>query len=257
MDDTNVRARLSVEFQIRRQDIEDTITERSVRARGGPKSQLETSPDASVSSSELQPTLSSAPAATREPGPKKKKDKKKKIVEAPNWHELPLPELLNAISLPSTSEGLTAAEAAIRLEQKGPNIIDPPTESLILKILGYLFGGFNILLLGGAVLSIVAWRIGDPPDANNLGLAIILALVALISAGFNWYQEHKSSAVMNTIKKLLPTGTLRSIFRTVKNLGQNINVFYLKLCRGFGFARWNGANLPRAYTGRWRCRYSP
>lgn len=36
-------------------------------------------------------------------------------------------------------------------------------------------------------------------------LAGILILVAIISAVFNWYQEHKSSQVLKSISSLLPT----------------------------------------------------
>lgn len=190
-----VDARLSVEFQIKRQEVEDTLQQQKEHKHA--KSTSETQSQAEKTASK----------STQEKKSKKKSSRAAKF-EAPNWHELSIVDISTSLSIGDISQGLDSQEAALRLQQKGPNVIDPPTENLFLKLMGYLFGGFNILLLGSAVLSIIAWRIGDPPDANNLGLAIILVLVSLISAGFNWYQEHKTSAVMNTIKKLLPTEVL-------------------------------------------------
>jgi hypothetical protein len=175
-------ARLSVEFHIRRQEYEDEI--------------------------KLRKSLPAKPIVPTPPVKEKKSKKDKKpTFDAPNWHQTEIPDVMTTFELSSMELGLTSEFAAQRLIEKGPNVIRPPQPSVIWKILGYIFGGFNILLLGSAILSIIAWRIGTPPDPNNLGLAIILVLVAAISAGFNWYQEHKSSKVMDTIKKLLPTGS--------------------------------------------------
>eukprot|EP01122_Echinamoeba_exundans_P008847 TRINITY_DN3010_c0_g1_i2.p1 TRINITY_DN3010_c0_g1~~TRINITY_DN3010_c0_g1_i2.p1 ORF type:complete len:640 (-),score=159.14 TRINITY_DN3010_c0_g1_i2:1578-3497(-) len=176
-------ARLSVEFHIRRQEYEDEIKMRKSLAEA---------------------PVAPAPPVKEEKDKKDKKDKKPKF-DAPNWHQTQIQDIMTTFELSSMDLGLSSEFAAQRLIEKGPNIIRPPQPSVLWKILGYIFGGFNILLLGSAVLSIIAWRIGTPPDPNNLGLAIILVLVAAISAGFNWYQEHKSSKVMDTIKKLLPT----------------------------------------------------
>eukprot|EP01125_Pyxidicula_operculata_P009620 TRINITY_DN315_c0_g1_i2.p1 TRINITY_DN315_c0_g1~~TRINITY_DN315_c0_g1_i2.p1 ORF type:complete len:952 (+),score=188.38 TRINITY_DN315_c0_g1_i2:3200-6055(+) len=77
---------------------------------------------------------------------------------------------------------------------------------MVKVVAGYVFGGFNIMLWLCSLLCWVAWRpLGDPdPDGVNLGLAVVLICVCLISSFFSWWQEHKSASVMKTIQRLLP-----------------------------------------------------
>lgn len=173
-------ARISVEFHIKRQEYNEEI---DLRRRSREPNAVEAAKTATKSRVQLP--------------------------DAPSWHKMPIEDLMIALSVSSISAGLSSTDAAMRLAEKGPNIIKPRQPSVILKILGYIFAGFNVLLLGCGILAIIAWRIGDPPDPNNLGLAAILFIVAAVSTIFNWYQEHTSSKVMSTIKKLLPTSTSR------------------------------------------------
>lgn len=131
--DVQVRARLSVEFQMSRQEEQDRID--------------------------------GIPA--EDPVRQKRRDSMSTALLM--YHEMEIDDVFRAFSIPSTSTGISGAEAAARLADNGPNLIKPPQPSIILKFLGYAFGGFNIMLLICAILAIIAWRIGDPPDGTNMG----------------------------------------------------------------------------------------
>ena len=67
----------------------------------------------------------------------------------------------------------------------------------------YFFGGFGLLLLVG-VLCIICWKpLGSPPAVANLVLGVILLVVFLIQAGFNFIQDYSSSKVMESIHSLV------------------------------------------------------
>jgi sodium/potassium-transporting ATPase subunit alpha len=71
--------------------------------------------------------------------------------------------------------------------------------------MGYLFGGFGAILLGGGILVFIAWKpLGDPPAEANLALALVLIVVWVINAGFNAWQDWSSSRVMASITTMLP-----------------------------------------------------
>ena len=68
----------------------------------------------------------------------------------------------------------------------------------------YFFGGFGLLLLVGGVLCIICWKpLGSPPAVANLVLGVILLVVFLIQAGFNFIQDYSSSKVMESIHSLV------------------------------------------------------
>ena len=50
--------------------------------------------------------------------------------------------------------------------------------------------------------------LGDPPQAANLALAVILLIVILITALFNAWQDFSTSKVMASIKGMLPSDVL-------------------------------------------------
>jgi sodium/potassium-transporting ATPase subunit alpha len=71
--------------------------------------------------------------------------------------------------------------------------------------MGYLFGGFGTILLGGGILVFIAWKpLGDPPAEANLALALVLIVVWVINAAFNAWQDWSSSRVMASITTMLP-----------------------------------------------------
>lgn len=107
--------------------------------------------------------------------------------------------------------GLTAVEAAARLEANGKNAI-PQARYRFLQLLARQFKGvFNILLIGAAIVTLI---LGSPVDA-----AFILFFVAL-SVGLNLYQEHKSNAAAETLRSyLVRTITVR---RDSKDIDINV-----------------------------------
>jgi len=120
------------------------------------------------------------------------------------WHVIAPETLCNRLST-TTEHGLTTAQVKTLTATYGKNIPTPPPSRLLQKTLGYLFGGFGSILLGGSILVFIAWKpLGDPPAPANLALAIVLLAVFLIQAAFNAWQDWSSSQVMASITTMLP-----------------------------------------------------
>jgi len=62
--------------------------------------------------------------------------------------------------------GLDAAQAQRRVAQFGANQISPPPRRLLLKIAGWVFGGFGSLLLVASIVCFLAWY--DVPPLSPL-----------------------------------------------------------------------------------------
>ena len=73
-----------------------------------------------------------------------------------------------------------------------------------------MFGGFGSILLTGSILVFISWKpLGEPdPAQSNLALAIVLAVVFVVQAAFNAWQDFSSSRVMNSITGMLPDNCL-------------------------------------------------
>uniref|UniRef100_A0A8V5GHJ8 Cation-transporting P-type ATPase N-terminal domain-containing protein n=1 Tax=Melopsittacus undulatus TaxID=13146 RepID=A0A8V5GHJ8_MELUD len=95
------------------------------------------------------------------------------------------------------------------LARDGPNALTPPpmTPEWV-KFCRQLFGGFSILLWIGAILCFLAYGIQagteDEPSNDNLYLGIVLAAVVIITGCFSYYQEAKSSKIMESFKNMVP-----------------------------------------------------
>jgi sodium/potassium-transporting ATPase subunit alpha len=123
-----------------------------------------------------------------------------------DYHAIPLETLLDRLET-DESFGLTSSKASEKLKKDGPNAIKVGNRFAgLFKIIGYLFGGFGIIMWPAAIMAVLSYRpLGDPdPDIANLGLAIVLFSVIFISAFFSGWQDWQSSKVMNTIGKMLP-----------------------------------------------------
>ncbi|NXP61557.1 AT1A1 ATPase, partial [Chloropsis cyanopogon] len=109
--------------------------------------------------------------------------------------------------------GLTSARAAEILARDGPNALTPPpTTPEWVKFCRQLFGGFSLLLWIGAILCFLAYGIQslmeEEPNKDNLYLGIVLAAVVIITGCFSYYQEAKSSKIMESFKNLVPQQAL-------------------------------------------------
>jgi len=123
------------------------------------------------------------------------------------------------------TQGLTSDLAKIRLARNGPNTLTPPKpDSECYKFTKNLFSGFSILLWVGAALCVGAYLIIHHID--NLILGIVLALVVIVTGLFSYYQESKSSRIMESFKKLVPN------YATVIRDGQRDTIDTSKLVVG-------------------------
>merc|ERR1712015_477548 len=105
--------------------------------------------------------------------------------------------------------GLTMARHAEVMARDGPNALRPPkTTPEWVKFCKQLFGGFAMLLWIGAVLCFFAYGIRSinekDPAMDELYLGIVLAFVVIVTGIFSYYQEAKSSAIMESFKKMVP-----------------------------------------------------
>ncbi|KAJ1112320.1 hypothetical protein NDU88_000588 [Pleurodeles waltl] len=161
------------------------------------------------------------PAATSENDPTTKKGRKaakernmdelKKEVSM-DEHKLTLDELHRKFGTDLT-RGLTTTRAAEILARDGPNALTPPpTTPEWVKFCRQLFGGFSMLLWIGAVLCFLAYGIQaateDEPISDNLYLGIVLSAVVIITGCFSYYQEAKSSKIMESFKNMVPQQAL-------------------------------------------------
>ncbi|XP_074593049.1 sodium/potassium-transporting ATPase subunit alpha-like isoform X2 [Brevipalpus obovatus] len=123
-------------------------------------------------------------------------------------HQISLDELCSRLKT-DTQKGLTVAMAKSNLERDGPNALSPPPSTPEwVKFCKQLFGGFALLLWTGAILCFFAYTItattSDEPSPDNLYLGIVLAAVVIITGIFSYYQEAKSSAIMESFKSMVP-----------------------------------------------------
>ncbi|KAF1407779.1 Sodium/potassium-transporting ATPase subunit alpha-1, partial [Spheniscus humboldti] len=127
-------------------------------------------------------------------------------------HKLSLDELHRKYGT-DLSRGLTPARAAEILARDGPNsLTPPPTTPEWVKFCRQLFGGFSLLLWIGALLCFLAYGIQsvmeEEPNNDNLYLGVVLAAVVIITGCFSYYQEAKSSKIMESFKNMVPQQAL-------------------------------------------------
>ncbi|XP_012517341.1 PREDICTED: sodium/potassium-transporting ATPase subunit alpha-4 [Propithecus coquereli] len=145
---------------------------------------------------------------------KKKKtdieDLKKEVVM--DDHKLTLEELSAKYSV-DLKKGHSPQKAKEILIQDGPNTLTPPpTTPEWIKFCKQLFGGFSLLLWTGAGLCFVAYGIQrhfhEDAIKDNLYLGVVLSVVVIITGCFSYYQEAKSSKIMESFKNLVPQQAL-------------------------------------------------
>ena len=91
--------------------------------------------------------------------------------------------------------GLTAAEAAERLRQNGPNELpaeEPP--SALRRFLSQYTSYMQLILVGATVVS---FAIGE------LGTALLLVAITLLNAIIGLRQEGKAKSAMNALKSMM------------------------------------------------------
>jgi len=123
-------------------------------------------------------------------------------------HKISQEDLFQRLNV-NPDTGLSAAEAKRRYERDGPNALTPPKQTPEwVKFCKNLFGGFSLLLWVGALLCFVAYTIEstaeEEPNNDNLYLGVVLTAVVVITGVFSYYQESKSSKIMESFKNMVP-----------------------------------------------------
>ncbi|XP_034238988.1 sodium/potassium-transporting ATPase subunit alpha isoform X5 [Thrips palmi] len=139
-----------------------------------------------------------------------------------DFHKITPEELYQRFQT-SPDRGLSHAKAKENLERDGPNALTPPkTTPEWVKFCKQLFGGFALLLWIGAILCFIAYSIQastvEEPADDNLYLGVVLSAVVIVTGCFSYYQEAKSSAIMESFKSMVPQ------FATVIREGEKVTV---------------------------------
>ncbi|KAI0091380.1 calcium ATPase transmembrane domain M-containing protein [Irpex rosettiformis] len=118
-------------------------------------------------------------------------------------HVLHPDEILTRYST-SLKVGLDDASVA-RRAKLGKNVISSPPTHYWKKAFNYVFGGFNFLMWIAFVVTILSYQPlgGSNPAAFNLGVAVLLLLVIVISATFYAWVDWHASRIMSSIKSLI------------------------------------------------------
>jgi len=139
-------------------------------------------------------------------------DDLKKEVEM-DEHQIPLADLEARLGT-SVQTGLTPDAAKQKLAEDGYNELTPPkTTPEWIKFCRNLFGGFSTLLWVGSILCFFAYgmeiaRGAENPQKDNLYLGVVLATVVIVTGCFQYFQESKSSKIMESFAKMVPPKTL-------------------------------------------------
>ncbi|XP_028991700.1 sodium/potassium-transporting ATPase subunit alpha-1-like [Betta splendens] len=138
-------------------------------------------------------------------------DNLKKEVEMDD-HKLNLDDLSRKYGT-DVNRGLTSTKAKEILARDGPNLLTPPpTTPEWVKFCKQMFGGFCLLLWIGAILCFIAFIIQMTSEEeklyDNLYLGLVLATVVFVTGCFSYYQEAKSSKIMEFFKNMVPQQAL-------------------------------------------------
>ncbi|KAG5671708.1 hypothetical protein PVAND_001888 [Polypedilum vanderplanki] len=139
-----------------------------------------------------------------------------------DYHKISAEELYQRFQT-HPENGLSHAKAKENLERDGPNALTPPKQTPEwVKFCKNLFGGFALLLWIGAILCFIAYSIQastvEEPADDNLYLGIVLSAVVIVTGIFSYYQESKSSKIMESFKNMVPQ------FATVIREGEKLTL---------------------------------
>uniref|UniRef100_A0A672RLK7 Sodium/potassium-transporting ATPase subunit alpha n=1 Tax=Sinocyclocheilus grahami TaxID=75366 RepID=A0A672RLK7_SINGR len=151
----------------------------------------------------------------------------KRKMKEKNLDELKKEVALVRITLSPSHQGLTHKRALEILARDGPNALTPPpTTPEWVKFCKQLFGGFSVLLWIGAILCFFAYGIQaateDEPVNDNLYLGVVLSAVVIITGCFSYYQEAKSSRIMDSFKNMVPQVSLITASQNLRPVLQSL-----------------------------------
>lgn len=106
--------------------------------------------------------------------------------------------------LGSSPKGLSAAEANIRLQEFGPNVLPSAKKvNLIERFLTQFRNLFNVLLIVASVLSFLSGWVYNDAGSIQMGLAILIVVV--LNAFFSLFQEYRAEKAVQAIARLVPS----------------------------------------------------
>jgi Ca2+-transporting ATPase len=106
--------------------------------------------------------------------------------------------------LDSSLDGLTSAQASIRLQEFGPNVLPAARKaSLAEKFLAQFKNLFNVVLLVASGLSFLSGWVYRDPSSLQMGFAILG--VVFVNACFSIVQEYRAEKAVQAISRLVPT----------------------------------------------------
>jgi hypothetical protein len=95
------------------------------------------------------------------------------------------------------TNGLSGDDAKTRLLRDGPNRLTPPKQTpWWVKLIKQLVGGFQLMLIGAAILCWVVANLSNPVDQQTNFLGYVLVIVVVVTGVFAFFQEAKSDRVM-------------------------------------------------------------
>jgi len=116
-------------------------------------------------------------------------------------HKIALPEFLQRLGVDES--GLREQEAARRLQECGPNVLEETgKESILSKYMRQFRNFFSILLIIGAILSFLGEYLD--PGKGNLYIGIALGVVVILNGTFTFVQEYQAAKTMESFRQLLP-----------------------------------------------------
>jgi P-type Ca2+ transporter type 2C len=116
-----------------------------------------------------------------------------------------LPRLDVYQDLDSSPRGLTADEAATRLERYGRNELPKgKSRPLIYRFFGQFTDLFAIVLIVASAITFLAYGIQVPHDVNNLELAIAILGVVILNAVIGFFQEYSAEKTAEALQAMVP-----------------------------------------------------
>jgi len=116
-------------------------------------------------------------------------------------HRVSLPEFMERFG--AAENGLGGREAARRLRDCGPNVLEEVgKESIARKYFRQFRNFFSILLAIGALLSFFAEYLD--PGQGNLYIGIALGGVVVLNGTFTFIQEYQAEKTMESFRQLIP-----------------------------------------------------
>lgn len=110
-----------------------------------------------------------------------------------SWHQRASADALDALH--THENGLSAAEAAARLETCGPNRLpEPARRSPLIRFLLQFHNILIYVLLGSAVITAALGHLAD---------TLVILAVVLINAAIGFFQEGKAEKAMEAIRRML------------------------------------------------------